>query len=126
MSFAHLTLAVSDLDRSLEFFRDTLGWQQIDHPSNAPVNGVWLRMGPGQELHLNEVANYEPPRHEDEFGRHVAVEFPATGFEALKTRLVARGAELIAPRRETPFERFFFRDPNGYLFEVVDANRAVD
>ena len=24
--------------------------------------------------------------------------------------------------RETPFVRFFFRDPNGYVFEVVEEN----
>ena len=27
---------------------------------------------------------------------------------------------LIEPIRETPFARFFFRDPNGYVFEVVE------
>jgi len=40
--------------------------------------------------------------------------------------LAKRGAELIDPIRETPFERFFFRDPNGYVFEVVDANRTPE
>ena len=35
-------------------------------------------------------------------------------------RLQDHGAELMAPLRETPFERFFFRDPNGYVFEVID------
>ena len=38
--------------------------------------------------------------------------------------LATRGAELIDPIRATSFERFFFRDPNGYIFEVVDANRT--
>ena len=40
--------------------------------------------------------------------------------------LAKRGAELIDPIRETPFERFFFRDPNGYVFEVVDAKRTPE
>ena len=32
-------------------------------------------------------------------------------------------AELIAPQREAPFERFFFRDPvNGYVFEIVEES----
>ena len=40
--------------------------------------------------------------------------------------LVAEGAEIVAPLRATPFERFFFREPvNGYVFEVVDAARAA-
>ncbi|MCP3693945.1 MAG: hypothetical protein GY917_17205, partial [Planctomycetaceae bacterium] len=48
-------------------------------------------------------------------------------------RLTENGADLIDPQRETPFERFFFRDPNGYIFEVIDeqgylacANQGMD
>ena len=41
-------------------------------------------------------------------------------LKALKERLLERGAELIEPLRETPHERFFFRDPNGYIFEVME------
>ena len=48
------------------------------------------------------------------------------GFASLKERLTERGAELIDPIRETLFERFFFRDPNGYIFEVVDAGREPE
>ena len=31
---------------------------------------------------------------------------------------------MIEPLRETPFDRFFFRDPNGYLFAVLEEERA--
>ena len=34
-------------------------------------------------------------------------------------------AELFDSLRPTPFERFFFREPvNGYVFEIIDADRA--
>jgi predicted enzyme related to lactoylglutathione lyase len=39
---------------------------------------------------------------------------------ALKERLTTSGATLIEPLRPTPFARFFFRDPHGYMFEVVE------
>ena len=54
------------------------------------------------------------------------MEIPADGFALLKERLAKRGAELIDPSRETPFERFLFRDPIGYVFEVVDAKRTPE
>ena len=55
----------------------------------------------------------------------MAVYYPRAQFESLKQRLVQRGAELIAPLRTAPFERFFFRDPvNGYVFEVIDDARS--
>ena len=44
-------------------------------------------------------------------------------FPTLKERLERHGARLVAPLRETAFERFFFVDPDGYVFEVVDADR---
>ncbi|MGO9468840.1 MAG: VOC family protein, partial [Isosphaeraceae bacterium] len=55
-------------------------------------------------------------------GRHVAVTVPLAEFPRLKERLQAQGATLIEPLRETPFARFFFRDPNGYVFEVVEED----
>jgi hypothetical protein len=45
-------------------------------------------------------------------------------FDDLKRRLVVEGATLVEPERPTPFVRFFFRDPNGNVFEVVDADRG--
>ena len=126
MGFAHLTLATRDLDKSREFFAATLGWKPMARPGNVESKGAWLRIAPGQELHLNQVDDLVPPPHEDEFGRHIALEFPASHFASLKSRLIEHGAELVTPRRETPFKRFFFRDPNGYLFEIVDANRIPE
>mgnify|MGYP003725802265 FL=1 len=126
MSFAHLTLATRDVIVTRDFFAWTLGWEPIERPGNIDVEAAWLRIAPGQELHLLRVPDFEPSGFEQEFGRHFAVEYPADGFAGLKERLAKRGAELIDPIRETPFERFFFRDPNGYIFEVVDADHAPE
>ncbi|MFT4586509.1 MAG: catechol 2,3-dioxygenase-like lactoylglutathione lyase family enzyme [Limisphaerales bacterium] len=126
MSFAHLTLATRDVEKSREFFINALGWQPVNRPGNIGLQAAWLSMGPDQELHLVHVADFEPSPFEKEFGRHLAVAFPLTEFPELKRRLEERGAELIEPIRETPFERFFFRSPEGYMFEVVDADRQPE
>ena len=126
MSFAHLTLATRDVEKSREFFINALGWQPVNRPGNIGREAAWLAMGPEQELHLVHVADFEPSPFEREFGRHLAIEFPLGEFAELKRRLAERGAELIAPIRETPFERFFFRSPEGYVFEVVDADRQSE
>lgn len=123
MSFAHLTLATRNVERTRDFFAATLGWRPIERPNNIGRPAAWLAMADGQELHLIEVPDFKPSPFEQEFGRHVAIEFAAEEFAALKRRLVEHGAELIAPIRDTPFERFFFKDPNGYVFEVVPAGR---
>lgn len=119
MAIAHITLATRDVARSQAFFAATLGWRPIERPNNIGQPAAWLEIAPGQELHLIQVLDFQPSPFEKEYGRHIAIEFDARQFADLQSRLVAGGAELIAPVRATPFERFFFRDPNGYIFEVV-------
>ena len=108
MSIAHFTLATRDVIATRDFFAETLGWEPIARPDNVEVDAAWLRITPRQELHLLRVPDFEASDFEREFGRHFAVEYPVDGFPALKERLTERGAELIDPIRETPFERFFF------------------
>jgi len=126
MRLAHFTLATRDVRASEAFFAEALGWRPIRRPGNIDRPAAWLQIAPGQELHLVEVANFEPSPFEAEFGRHVALAVPPAEFAALKQRLRAHGATLIEPQRETPFARFFFRDPNGYVFEVVAADHPPE
>ena len=125
MSLAHLTLPTRDVDATASFFERTLGYRRNPVPGNSPVEALWLDIGLGQEMHVFYVEGFEAGRFEGEFGRHVALFHPLADFEVLKARLIREGAVLVAPMRETPFERFFFREPiNGYVFEVVDSRRA--
>lgn len=126
MAFAHLTLAVPDVRRAEGFFVRALGWRSIPRPNNIGRPAAWLEMAPGQELHLLEVPEFAPSAYEREFGRHVAFAVPAAAFPALKERLLREGAELFPPERPTPFARFFFRTPEGYVFEVVEAERLPE
>jgi catechol 2,3-dioxygenase-like lactoylglutathione lyase family enzyme len=117
---SHITLSTRDVPQSVAFFHEALGWQPVARPGNIGITAAWLEIAPGMELHLIEDQAFEPSPFEKEFGRHIAVSFPLAEFSGLKERLQARGAALIEPLRATPFARFFFRDPNGYVFEVVE------
>jgi catechol 2,3-dioxygenase-like lactoylglutathione lyase family enzyme len=118
--FAHLTIAVRDARASAEFFQRTMLWKIIKLPSNVEIDAAWVEVAPGQQVHILSIPGYEPSPFEAEFGRHFAFFHPGQDFPALKQRLVENGATLIDPIRPTPFERFFFRDPNGYYFEIID------
>jgi len=126
MAIAHFTLATRDVRRTSAFFTETLGWKPLDRPNNIPMAAAWLEIAPGQELHLVEVADFAQSPFEREYGRHIAIAYPVAGFAGLKERLKGQGAEVFAPLRPTPFERFFFRDLNGYVFEVVPAERKAE
>ena len=119
MGIAHITLAARDVRRTSQFFAFTLGWRPLDRPNNIALPAAWLEIAPGQELHLVQAADFEPSPFEREYGRHIAVTYSQDCFADLKDRLRTEGAEIIAPLRETPFERFFFCNPDGYVFEVI-------
>jgi catechol 2,3-dioxygenase-like lactoylglutathione lyase family enzyme len=119
MKIAHFTLATRDLRRTSAFFMEVLGWRALQRSASAPAPVAWLEIAPGQEVHLIELADFEPSPFEREYGRHIAIAYPADGIPALRERLRAHGAEPVPPQREPSADRFFFRDPNGYLFEVV-------
>jgi catechol 2,3-dioxygenase-like lactoylglutathione lyase family enzyme len=122
VGLAHITLATRDVAQSTAFFQHALGWQPAARPGNITTAAAWLEIAPGIELHLIEDPEFEPSPFEKEFGRHIAVTCALAEFPQLKARLTASGATLIEPIRETPFARFFFRDSNGYVFEVVEEN----
>jgi catechol 2,3-dioxygenase-like lactoylglutathione lyase family enzyme len=122
---AHFTLATTDIERTAAFLERTLGYARKVLPANSAGEAVWFDIGAGQELHVLHVPGFTISGFEAEYGRHVAMFHPRSDFPALKARLTGEGAVLIDPVRPTPFERFFFREPvNGYVFEVIDDQRA--
>jgi len=122
--FAHLTLPTQRVEETTRFLETTLGYRRKTVPANSPVDARWLDIGHGQELHVFYVEGFEVSPFEAEFGRHVALFHPRDDFPALRRRIVDAGGELVAPLRDTPFQRLFFREPiNGYLFELIDRER---
>ena len=120
MTLAHITLPTRDVERTAAFLEHVFGLSRVPVPDNSPVDVVWLDIGGGQQLHLLHVDGFEVSAFEREFGRHIAFFHDGGDFSALKDRLTTQGATLIAPERDTPYERFFFREPvNGYVFEVI-------
>lgn len=120
MAFAHITMVTRDVRATSRFFELTLGWRPIDRPDNIATRAAWLEIAAGQEVHLLERPDFAPSPFESEYGRHLAVTFPRAGFDGLQARLLEQGAEVIHAERPTPFARFFFRGPDGYVFEVVE------
>jgi catechol 2,3-dioxygenase-like lactoylglutathione lyase family enzyme len=120
MSFAHLTLATREVEKTASFLEQTLGYPRDPVPDNVPCESIWLNLGRGQQLHVTYVDAFGVSPFEGEFGRHVALSYPRAQLETLKQSLLQRGAEIVEPLRATPFERFFFREPvNGYVFEMI-------
>ncbi|MBA2113009.1 VOC family protein [Bremerella alba] len=125
MTLAHLTIATPDSASTAQFLQQVFDWPEVHRPGNVDPSTYWLDIGQGQQVHVLQVDGFEVSAFEQEFGRHFAFFFSAAKLETIRQRLTERNVEVIPPIRPTPFERFFFRDPNGYMFEVIDQDKFV-
>ncbi|HLW96936.1 MAG TPA: VOC family protein [Solirubrobacteraceae bacterium] len=130
-----LTLAVSDLERSLAFYRDGLGLDTSgvvgdqyegddETPAGAVVmfhleGGLTLALYPRSEL-AKDAAITLGPANSGEFsiGQLVASRAEVDGLLA---SAVAAGATITDPPHERPWGIYsgYFRDPDGHLWEII-------
>ena len=123
MSLAHFTIPTRDVDGTTEFFQNLMSWREIPVPDNVEVQVRWLDLGRGAQMHVLGIDDFEVSPFEREYGRHFAFFVSADRLVDIKERLPRDyGIPVQPPLRETPFERFFFNDPNGYLIEVIDQD----
>lgn len=115
-SLHHLSFRVPDVDAATVFYRDLLGFAQIERP-NLGIPGAWLS-GHGVEIHLLGVAGGEdgasagglnPTRN------HVA--FRVEDLGAVREKLAAAGLEIL----DGGFGRdqLWVTDPGGNLIEFI-------
>ena len=130
-----ITLAVDDLDRSVAFFRDGLGWQTEgivgrefhDEVTGADGTIAFFTLETGLLLGLYERANLAKdaslppgPRSSTEFSLGI----PAGSREEvddLLRQVETAGGTLTAPAHMRPFGVYsgYFADPDGHLFEIA-------
>jgi catechol 2,3-dioxygenase-like lactoylglutathione lyase family enzyme len=110
----HVTIRVSDLQRSRAFYADALGLVDGERPPfNFP--GAWLWLGDRAVVHLvggraAAVAETGPFDH---------VAFAASDLEGTRARLKNAGIafrETSVPGR--PLHQIFFTDPDGVAIEL--------
>ena len=135
-----IILAVADLDRSVAFYRDGLGWPTDGivgrefHDDITGADGTIaffnlesdLLLGLYERANLAKDASLPPgPPSSTEFSLGI----PAGSRDEVDDLLAkagAAGATLPAPAHMRPFGVYsgHFADPDGHLFEIVwDSNR---
>ena len=106
----HVSLNVDNVEASLPFYTEILGFELLPRPDFG-VPGAWLRTANGVEIHLLEVAGFEPPS-----GPHVA--FATDDIEAELERLKGLGLEVGDSMELSGTKQAFFSDPTGNVFEL--------
>ena len=117
-------LAVSDFERSLAFYRDTLGLEVetlYEDPPYATLTTAGARLSLAEQGHPAQdrpgVAMAAPV---DASRANVVIVLEVEDARAVYAKLESRGARFLAEPYEPPWGgcRFFCVDPDGYLVEI--------
>ncbi len=123
MELTHI-LVVSEIDRSVEWYRDVLGAELTrEYGGTSAVfdfNGSWLLLVTGGEPTEDKPGvAFAPPDDPAKVSHSFTIRVQDCQ-DAYET-LVERGAEFLTPPYNWGSEiRAFFRDPDGHLFEISE------
>jgi len=123
MELTHI-LVVSDLQRSVLWYRDVLGAKLTgEYGGTSAVfnyDGAWLLIvTPGGETPDKPGTEFVPPADPSKISHSMTIRVP--DCRAAYKMLRSRGARFLTEPRESAWEvRAFFRDPDGHLFEISE------
>lgn len=115
----HVSLIISDLERSKTFYHDILGLDIDENRPDLGFDGLWLKVGE-QQIHLLLLENPDPVEGRPQHGgrdRHVA--FSVTDFEQLVDRL--RQGNVAFTLSRSGRKALFCRDPDGNALEFIGS-----
>lgn len=114
----HVSVLVTDLGRSRQFYRDVLGLKEIAKPRTFDFRVLWFDLG-NQQLHL-----LQKPQPDTRSPRHFALRVRDAG--QARRYFHQHG---IATEETTPIpgaDRFFLADPDGNRIEVIQWLEPYD
>jgi uncharacterized protein len=124
-----ITLAVDDLAKSLQFYRDGLGWKtagivgsEFEHGAVAFFDlqpGLKLALWPRQSIaHDTGLPPGRPNATEFTIGHNVSSK---AEVDAAMARAAAAAAVIVKPAHDTFWGGYagYFQDPDGHVWEVA-------
>lgn len=119
----HITLVVSDLERSTRFYRDVLGMREVERPA-FPFPGAWFQAGPTL-VHMN----LESPEAGKAGVPHLGATHRSRGFhfafevadcDAAAARLAELGVPIDSGPKDRPdgARQLYVLDPDGHQIEI--------
>jgi len=118
-----VVLVVADIDRSLAFYRDTLGLEPIS-PPELPVK--FLRIGPRRTGIPQQIVlvprqhTAEQPLAPTRALHHIGLEVAPEDYDRERQRLTDLGYDLRGGQHPfMPVEAFYLDDPDGNEVEIA-------
>jgi len=116
-SILHASFLVADVQQSLRFYTEILGFEVDPKRPEMDYAGAWLKIGYGQQLHLLELPNpdsKERPKHAGH-DRHIALQVDSV--VQLKELLTQHKIEFTQSKSRANV--IFLRDPDLNALEMI-------
>lgn len=122
MNIRFNTITVKDLDESLKFYKEILGFIEIKRFN--PMEGVTIAFLKDEDSGLIELIEYQNTSKDDDIRESiVSIGIGVVDLERTLNELKDKGVELIRGPIEVPSgEKFeFIKDPNGVEIELIQG-----
>lgn len=118
-------LAVSNVSRSLAFYRDLLGFSVdalFDEPPYAILSCAGTRVSLAEQGHAAPDHEVRMTAPIDPASAQAMLVLEVPDALGAHEALAAEGADMVAPVFSPPWggHRFFVRDPDGFLVEIEE------
>ena len=114
----HVSVLITDVERSRLFYRDLLGLKEIAKPRTFSFIALWFELG-NQQLHL-----LKKPEPDTRSPRHFA--FRVADVKAARAYITERGVAVEETTLIPDCDRFFIHDPDGNRIEVIQWLEPYD
>lgn len=111
----HVTLPVTYLKRSVEFYRDVLGLSPVDRSEQLPLKGAWFAVTEQQRVHLVYSVGWQS----EPLTMHYHFALRVSDLQAARASLLTTGwpvseIETLSDGRL----RLSLKDPDGHTVEM--------
>ncbi len=107
----HVSVIITNVERSRRFYRDVLGLKEIPKPRTFDFVVLWFDLG---AMHVHLLLK---DKADTISGRHFALR--VADVAAARTWFAEQGVEIQETTPIPGADRFFIRDPDGNRIEII-------
>jgi glyoxylase I family protein len=125
----HLALICRDVEETIRFYQDLLGFPLVELVENRDYAGsshFFFDIGDRNLLGFFDFPGHDHPPFSETIGavQHLAISISAEQFAAARGKLDAAGIDYLGPDRGAD-DSLYFRDPNGVGLELYCEELGV-
>lgn len=113
----HVSMIISDLDKSLVFYCDVLGLSINQSRPDMKFVGAWLDINQQQQIHLLQIQNPDPITRPVHGGRDRHAALITRDITSIEEKL--ENADISYTKSQSGRAALFCRDPDGNTLEII-------